>query len=536
MKEESEKKNLNDRMSRLIEIGAALSKVRDIPWLLELILKHAKEMTRADGGTIYTVTSRKLHFEIAMTDSLHFHVGGTSQQPIAFPDLDLFLADGKANETLMVAYAVNHKTTITIKDAYHEEGFDFSGTRLFDQTTGYRTQAVLTVPIKNHEDEIIAVMQLINPIEKETGEVTVFSKDDERVAESLASQAGIALTNQLLIFNLKKLLESLTRMIAEAIDHQSPSTGNHSKRVPLLAFLLAEAINESTTAPFKEVVFTKEQLYELEIAALLHDCGKIATPMHLIERRTKLETIFDRIELIDARIEALRFKMRNELLSKQLQWIYAHVPHILEAAKEPFATYQADYEKELKALEQDQQFIHRCNSEQEPMTAEALEHIRAIANLKRNHDAPLLTPDEEEHLAIPKGNLTPKERKIVEFHVVLTYRMLSQLNYPKELREVPEIAASHHERVDGSGYPRGLKRNELSIRARLLAIVDVFEALSAPDRPYKKPHKLSEALDIMQKMVDEGHLDPDLFAIFLQKKVYLKYAKQYLHPEQIDVD
>ncbi len=455
-------------LQQLNQIGIALSKERRLPVLLEKILESAKELTEADGGTIYSVVEGKeLHFEVVISDSLCLHLTETP-----FPNLPL------SNDNLMVAYAVNHKKTLNIKDAYEEEGFDFSGTRAIDEKSGYRTKAVLTVPMMDHEGEVIAVLQLINP--KNTPH---FSEEAVELAKSLASQAGVALNNQLLIENLRTLFESLIRVIAEAIDEKSPSTGNHGKRVPTIAKLLAEAVGE----------FTSEQLYELEIAALLHDCGKITTPVHIIEKKKKLEGLCDRIELIEARGRGL---------------------------------ISGD----------DLEFLRRCNEMKEPITEEAVERIKRIGALEWKEGKPLLTQDEQENLLIPKGNLTEKERKIIENHVLMTYRMLSQLPFPKELSKVPEIAASHHERMDGKGYPRGLMGDEMSSRARILAIADVFESLSAPDRPYRKPAPLSEVFKMMQEMVDEGHLDPNLFDVFLKKKAYLPYATRYLMPEQLDVD
>lgn len=524
-------------LQQLNEIGIALSKEREIPILHEKILQNAKNLTHADGGTIYSVVDGKvLHFEIVISDSLRFHLGGTSSNPIPFANLPLFLETGEPNDNLIVAYAVNHKKTINIKDAYFEEGFDFSGTKRFDSHTGYRTKAVLTIPMKNHEDEVIAVLQLINPIDPNTREVSAFSEEDVHLAESLASQAGIALNNQLLIQNLRGLFEALIRVIAEAIDEKSPSTGNHGKRVPIIAQLLGEAVNATTEGPLKDTTFTEEQLYELQIASLLHDCGKITTPVHVVEKRKKLETIHDRVELVDARFIGLRMKEENAVLSKKLAWIESHFPNVFKEAEEEFNALERTLSEKLEEINDDQAFIHRCNDLLEPITDKAVERIARIASLDWNKGSPLLTNDEQENLLIAKGNLTEKEREIIRHHVVMTYRMLSQLPFPKELKAVPEIAASHHERMDGKGYPRGLKGNEMLVQSRILAIADVFESLSAPDRPYRKPAPLSQVFKMMYEMVDEGHLDPVLFDIFLKKKAYLPYAARYLMPEQLDVD
>lgn len=517
-------------LQRLNEIGLALSKERNIAVLLEKILVHAKELIEVDGGTIYTVTDRTLHFEIAMSDSLGFWVGGTSNLPVPFPDLPLLLPDGKANENLMVTYAVNHKQTINVHDAYHEEGFDFSGTRRFDEKTGYRTRSVLTIPIKDHEEKVIAVMQLINPIDG-----GFFLEQDVEFAESLASQAGVALTNQLLVISLKKLFESLISAIAEAIDEKSPSTGNHSKRVPVVAHLLAQAVNEASEGYFKDIHFSKEELYELKVASFLHDCGKITTPVHVSEKKSKLETIFDRIELIHARIMAFNEKTEKELLLKKLSWFEMRYPQEFATSSEEFSLLDKKCLDQIAQNQEDFQFIERINQGQESVNEATLKRLHQIAFQKCGDYQTLLTPEELENLSVAKGNLTDKEREVIKHHVVMTYRMLSRLEFPKELKRVPEIAASHHERVDGKGYPLGLKREEMSLQARILAIADIFEALSAPDRPYKRALALSEVFQIMQSMVDEGHLDPDLYSLFLKQKVYLPYSQQYLDPLQIDI-
>lgn len=517
-------------LHRLNEIGIALSKEERLPILLEKILTSAKELTQADGGTIYTVVPEgKLHFEIAISTSLGFHLGGTSNIPIPFLDLPLFLPDGSMNDSLIVAYAVNHKTMINIKDAYYEQGFDFTGTRRFDEMMGYRTKSVLTVPIYDHEGEAIAVLQLINPSDGST-----FSEEDVQLAESLASQAGVALTNQLLITSLRNLFESLIRVIAEAIDEKSPETGNHGKRVPIITLLLAEAVNSVDEGPLKGISFTPEELYELKVAAFLHDCGKITTPVYIVEKQKKLEAIFDRIELIQTRYSALLERSEKEVLAKKIQWFETHYPQEFSQAHEHFAQLERELHAKAEQYQNDQVFVQKVNSGEIKITDESQEHLKQIAQLTYVENRPLLTTDELDTLCIFQGNLSEKERGIIEHHVVMSYRMLSQLNFPKGLRHVPEIVYSHHERIDGKGYPRGLKRDEILLQARILTIADIFEALSAPDRSYRKPLPLSQVFKIMQDMVDNGHLDPDLYDLFLKKKAYLSYAKQFLAPEQID--
>lgn len=519
---------------RLNEIGRALSREQNIPLLLENILLSAKELTHTDGGTIYTVTVEKtVRIDMMQTDTLGLHVGGSSGLPVPYPDLPLFI-DGEPNDALIVAYAVNHGKTVVIQDAYHAEGFDFSGTRKFDQKTGYYTQAVLTVPMKNHENEVIAVLQLINPIE--VGKVRTFTEEEIALAESLASQTGIVLTNQLLVYSLRSLFESLVKVIADAIDEKSPSTGNHGKRVPIVAQLLAEAVSRVNFGPFKEVHFTKEELYELRVAAFLHDCGKITTPVHVVEKQTKLETIFDRIELIEQRVKMLELAAEKDLLAKRWEWVKQSYPEVFQRGEETFQIEKHELQERLHIWKEELAFVKKCNQGSEKMTEEALLRLSEIARSGERYGISLLTDEELKNLSIVKGTLTEEERLIINHHVVMTYRMLSQLKYPKDLRLVPEIASSHHERVDGKGYPRGLTKDQMSIQARILALSDVFEALSAPDRPYRKPLPLSGVFQIMQEMSESGHLDPDLYEVFIEEKAYLPYARLYLSPEQCDVD
>lgn len=484
-----------ERERKLNEIGIALSRERSLHHLMHQILLRAKELTRADGGTLYMAKEGKLHFERVESDSLHLSV-----QEKFFIDLPLFVKEGVPNHNHMATSAFHSGKTLALDDVYTATGFDFSGTRAFDKTTGYRTRSVVTVPIKNHEGHSIGVLQLLNA----QAEVGVFTKEDVQLLESLASQAGVALSNQLLIAQQKELFESLIRVIAEAIDEKSPTTGRHGERVPLVAEFLAKAVNETGKGHLSSA-----QIYELKVAAFLHDCGKITTPDHLIDKATKLQTVFDRIALIETRFEL----MQKELLIRKLKG---------EVQEEEAASLN-------KRLEEGLNLIQRVNLGKEAMTPSVKERLHTLAK------GGLLTSDELENLLVAEGTLTEKERKKVENHVLVTMRMLKQLTYPKELQEVPEIAICHHEWVNGKGYPRGLRGEQMSLQARILIIADIFEALSAPDRAYKRVMPLSEVLAIMSKMVEDGHLDRELFTIFVEKKVALDYGRLYLAPDQIDI-
>jgi len=285
----SNSSNLLERLDQLNQVGIALSKERDTARLLETILVTAKRITNADGGTLYRVTDDgTLKFEIMHNDSLGIAMGGASGIEIPFDPVRLYDDAGKPILYNVAAYAYHHNTSLNIADAYTEEGFDFSGTKEIDKKIGYRSKSFLTVPMKNHEDEIIGVLQLLNATDPYTGSVIEFSIEDQQLAESLASQAAITLTNRLLINHLEHLFESFIQVINKAIDDKSPHTGKHCDRVPILTMMLADAVDACDVGPLKHFTMTQKDRYELRIAGLLHDCGKITTPVHVIDKATKL--------------------------------------------------------------------------------------------------------------------------------------------------------------------------------------------------------------------------------------------------------
>jgi HD-GYP domain-containing protein (c-di-GMP phosphodiesterase class II) len=519
------------RFEKLNAIGIALSAEKDPNSLLQMIVMGAKTLTNADGGTLYAVTEdQKLKFEIMITDSLGVKMGGTTGKPIPFEPIPLYYPQDVPNSGMVAAYAALNLKTINIPDAYTVEGFDFSGTRAFDQKTGYRSQSFLTVPMQNHENETIGVLQLINA-KNEAGEIIPFSEQSQHLAESLASQAAVALTNQKLIEEFRLLFESFIGLIAKAIDEKSPYTGGHCRRLPILTVFLAEAACNTQQGLFKDFMMTDEELYELKIAGLLHDCGKVVTPVHVVDKATKLQTICDRIELIDTRFEILKRDAEINLLKQKLAAIELGKSVNLAKLEQEFTQY-------MEQIHSDREFLRLCNIGTEYMSEQHKQRLRAILDYKwinlAGQEAPFLSEDEFYNLDITKGTLTKEEREIINDHMKVTIEMLEALPYPKNLRRVPEYAGGHHERMDGRGYPKGLKREEMSIPARMMGIADIFEALSARDRPYKKGKTLSECLFILGKMKLDSHIDPDLFDLFINEKVYLRYAIEYLHPEQID--
>jgi HD-GYP domain-containing protein (c-di-GMP phosphodiesterase class II) len=520
------------RLERLNDIGVALSAERDNKRLLEMILLGAKEITNADGGTLYTITDDKhLKFEIMSNKTLNMAMGGTTGKEIPFLPLPLYLEDGRPNLTTVAAYATLNDRTVNIENAYEAKDFDFTGTRKFDEKTGYHSQSFLTIPMKNHEGEVIGILQLINAIDIDTQEIIPFSAANQSLVESLASQAAVAMTNHNLIEGLKGLFEAFIELIAEAIDQKSPYTGGHCRRVPELTLMLAQAAIDAKSGPLKDFSLNEKEFYELRIAGWLHDCGKVTTPESVMDKPTKLSTIFDRIHLIDQRFELLKQQAECAMLKKQVEILRDGKPNGL-------ATIESDFLAFKQKCDDDRDFLRRSNIGSEFMTLEDQQRIQEIAAYtlidSDGRSIPFLSENELYNLQIERGTLTPEEREVINNHIVVTINMLESLPYPKDLQRVPEYAGGHHERMDGNGYPKGLTREQMSVPARVMGIADIFEALTSKDRPYKKAKTLSESLYILGNMKLNHHIDPDLFDIFVREKIYLKYAEQFLEPEQID--
>ena len=571
------------RYQRLIDICLALSVERDRDRLMEMILLEAKDLCQADGGTLYLRTEEDtLRFAIMRTDSLNIAMGGTTGRDIPFPPLCMHdPATGEPNHRNVATHVALTGRSVNIEDAYDVERFDFSGTKKFDQGTGYRSKSMLTVPLKNHEGRVIGILQLLNAHDPRVEGPAPFDREVQPIVEALASQAAIALENQILINTQRQLLDSFITLIASAIDAKSPYTGAHCQRVPELTLMLAEAATEDTTPPFADFAMTPEELYELNIAALLHDCGKVTTPEFVVDKATKLETIHDRLHEIRTRFEVIKRDIEIDYLRARLD------------GSGDAETLERQRDAELARVDDDFAFIAECNIGGEFMAPEKIERLKRIAartwvrtlsdriGLSQAERARLsafpepdlparerLLDDKPQHafhwsdkprpafddqygfkmsipdveynrgeihnLCIPYGTLTPEERFKVNDHVIQSVAMLEQLPFPAYLKRVPEYAAGHHERADGSGYPRGLTRDDMSIPARIMAIADIFEALTATDRPYKAAKKLSEVIAIMARMRQDNHIDPDLFELFLRADVYRRYAEAFLKPEQID--
>jgi len=524
---------LEDRVKRLQEIGLALSTEDDINVIFELIMGEAKNITNADGRTLYMISddAKTMKFEIMATESMNFSQGGTTGIEIKIPPMQLFDEEGNPNHSSIVTYSANTGKTVNIKDAYKEKGFDFTGAKTFDKNTGYRTQSVLSVPLKNHENDIVGVMQLINAKEPQSGKTISFSADMQHQIESLASQGAVALTNKRLVAELKSLFESFIQLIATAIDKKSPYTGGHCERVPEITMLLADAVEKTTEGKYADFTMTEDERYELYLAGWLHDCGKVATPPHVVDKGMKLETITDRIEVMDTRFEVLKRDVEIAKLKKQIELMTEG------SANGEIKTLEEDLTARIEELSLDQTFIQKTNRGGEFMEEEDQKRVANIGNYKWNlegEETNFFDEKDVRNLQIPKGTLLPEEREIINDHIVITIDMLNKLPYPKNLRKIPEFAGGHHEKLDGTGYPKGLKDEEMSVQAKMMAIADIYEALTAADRPYKDGKKLSQAMRIMGFMKKDYEIDEELFAIFVKSGVYKQYAEKYLGEDQLD--
>ncbi|MBL4940897.1 MAG: HD domain-containing protein [Colwellia sp.] len=505
---------LKSNVEYFVDIGIALTTEKNHRALLEKILKSAMKLSSADAGTIYSVTEdQKLVFDTVLNTSLNIHLGGTSKNAIEFPNIDIYTF-GEANTSALVAIAAANGEIINVEDVDECENYNFSAAKIMDEHIGYRTDSVLTIPMKNHQGELNGVIQLINATD-EHNEVIAFSNDIVRMIQSLTSFAAIILTNKQLVIEMENLFSAFSKLIASAIDRKSPYTGSHCRRVPEITMMLAKACHQMSSGPLADFSMTKADFNELSVAAWLHDCGKVATPEYIMDKAKKLETIFDRIALVNARFEIVA---RDITYSIKL------------SDKEKLSS--------LKELSADREFINKANTGGEFFDDDKIARVYKIAKRYQlsidGKTLSVLNDNEVLNLITKRGTLTAKERQIINDHMKVTVEMLESMPFPKHLQNVPEYACGHHEKMDGTGYPKGLKRDEMSIPARIMAIADIFEALTANDRPYKEPKTLSETLKIMGHMKLDDHIDPDLFDVFIHQKVYLTFAENFLDKSQID--
>jgi len=505
-------------MGMVNAIGAALSAERDTNRLLDLIVQGAMRLARAEAGALYLLAPNG---ELAARLVRAAQPEQRRPGPALEPHLGQ-IAKNLAEQAVESGRRTEHEDVASAGEppAGHPTAGNAPPVHVF-----------LTIPLRNHEEEIVGALQLMNSRDPNADQLAAFSEEDREVAESLASQAAVALTKQSLVDSFKALFEGLIQLIVRAVDEKSPYTGDHCRRVPILTELIAQAACDVSEGPLKNFSLTEEERYELRIGALLHDCGKVTTPVHVVDKATKLETLFDRIHLVDTRFEILKRDAEIRTLRRLAGLPESPAPLPGDAG--------AALARELHQLDEERAFLRACNIGSERMNPDDMQRVRAIAASHRwrtpeGQESAFLSAEEVENLTVTRGTLNEREREIINHHVVATINMLQDLPYPKSLRRVPEIAGAHHERLDGSGYPQGLQGAQVSMQARILGLADVFEALTARDRPYKKGRSLREALSILGAMRDAHQIDSDLFDLFVNQRIYLRYAVECLTPEQID--
>jgi len=522
----------NEKMhlKNLFKIAQSMQAELDTSTLLEMIVEQAKTFTHADGATLYLLSSDKkeLVFKVSHNDTLNTHIDSLHSD-VSWSNLPLYLEDSQPNTQMVAVLAALNKKTIMISDVYNKSDFDFAGTKQFDKKTGYRSRSMLVFPLINHENETIGVLQLIN--KKNIYDETIsFNTYDEESTSALASQASVAIVNATLIKDLEESFELFIRTIAKAIDSKSHHTGEHVRKVAKIANMITEAIHKSDKGYYKDIYYSDEDIKQINLSALLHDVGKIVTPNYIMDKRNKLETIIDRIELIDERVEILKRDVKIKYLEKELT--------LLKGQKSIPVDLQEDEAKELIILDDIQNFLRKCNIGSEFLEDDKILYLQTIAKKTyefSGQEVHLLRGDELENLSIKKGTLTDDERDIIRNHAYATVEILNAITFPKALKRVPDIASNHHEKLDGTGYPRQLTAEELTLEDRILILADMFEALSASNRSYKSPNSMSEIAAIMQKLIDNGHMDKNLVEFFFESGIYREYAHSELNTEQQDI-
>ncbi len=524
----TQKVSADKMLAMLINTGHIFSSGKGFSQIFTELLDSVRDITSADGGSLYIYdhTSETLKVVVIGNKTL-----GISKVVDTFDALkiDGFIEvptriDGEPNlRTVSVcSYLQNRKILINSLDDDTE--FNFNNTRQFDKNNNYETHNLLILPLVGHNNKVIGVLQLIN-CDKD-----VFSDYMQTFVDAIAGQIGTMLSNALLVNETQELMSAIIQMIGVAIDEKSPHTAGHCQRVVEITMMIVEELEKTKKHPiYKDFSLTTEQRRELRIAALLHDIGKIITPLHILDKRTKLHTVNDKISLLYERMRAWELARRLQQTEQKLR--EEGLEHLISSTEEK---YSEDY-----------QFLGEVNAGNVFVDEEVTKRLETIAermiespntNNEKLITQQVIDSEELNNLKIKRGTLNPEERKIMEDHVSISIRLLSSIPWPSNLKRVVEIAGAHHETLNGSGYPNKLTGDDMDLPARVLGLADRFEGLSAPDRPYRNVKMtLSRVMSIMENMAEEQEIDDTLFDFFRENKLHLKYAKKHLPPELIDV-
>ena len=539
----------------LSQIAVSLSANRDLGSLQSEIIKSVMRIFYADGASLYVLSddAQELQFQVVSNKYLNIQSGGI-WAPVQLPPLQMYEDNAQPNMRNVATAALHSLETVNIADAYEETAYDLTGVKRFDEANNYRTMAILTVPMLHPNGDRLGALQIINPRD-EDDQLSIFTPERQLVGQAIASQVSVAYSNHQMIAEQQRLWQSLLRLMARSIDEKSPYTSGHCQRVPILAQNIAQALNECDEGRYAHVSMDKQALYELDVAALLHDVGKLSTPEYVVDKATKLETIFNRIHLLRTRYEVLW----REARITELEAIAAGMPAdqaqqqriaTQEQLSSEFARLAVMNNGQVPLSDQDMALLEDLSersfaghfpqnigvspSEQKLLNENGYRFIseEPVKVLSKSAEAQLYVESEWNNMTIASGTLNTSERNKINEHAAVGIRMLKELPFPTHLDQVVNIAGAHHEKLDGTGYPNGLKAEDLSLRARILALADVYEALSAADRPYKEPKTATEFLRILALMAKDRHVDAEILEIFLRSGKWQEYNTQYLRPEQ----
>lgn len=517
------------RLDQINKIGAALSTERSLNALLDKILDGSMELTASDSGSLYLVeqkpdvpeddgnllASKQLRFKLTRNLSIEF--------PFKESTMDI-------NERSMAGFVALSDSALNIPDVYHiptEAPYQFN--KFFDDNAGYRTKSMMVVPMRNPNGDVVGVIQIINkkkhyteplPLSDEKlleQEILAYNEDDVALLTSLAAQAAVAIENARLYESIQELFEGFIKASVQAIESRDPTTSGHSERVATLTVGLAEHVDMSSANNFAHYKFSREDLREIKYASLLHDFGKIGVREDVLVKAKKLYPY--ELEAVRGRFRYVREALINEYSSQKIQYI---LDSSREDALEHFGSIDSELNEKIQEVDEYLQFILKAN---EPTVLEqgGFERLHEIGDtIFKFHDSriALLEPFEINKLSIKRGTLNEEERLEIESHVTHTFRFLSQIPWTTGLKRVPEIAYAHHEKLNGQGYPRNLVAANIPIQSKMMTIADIYDALTASDRPYKKALPMSRALDILGYEVKDGKLDPELYTLFKEAKIY----------------
>ena len=497
-----------ERLESLNRIGIALSAERDVDALLTKILTEARRFSGSEAGSLYLLEEhpdgRRLRFKLAQNDAVS----------VSFTERTV-----GADETSLAGWVAVHGVSLVLADAYAlPEEAPFRHNDAFDRATGFRTRAVLVVPMKDHRGELVGVLQLMNRKRPSDGAPEPYPEDLVPLVLSLATQAAVCLKANRLTASIRKLFEDFAQASIFAVEQRDPTTAGHSHRVAELTDAMARLIDRASDGPYAGVAFTKEELHEIRTAALLHDFGKIAVPERVLVKAKKLEAdeilrIRDRFDFV---LEAAEAEAMRGLLRRLAATGGTVTEHDLAALERDARERSAELEEAFDAI--------RHANEPTVLPDERTARLKTLLSQtwrdRRGRTAALLLPEEFRFLAIPQGSLSPEERISIESHVAQTWRFLSSIPWTPDLARVPDIAYGHHEKLDGTGYPRRIDETQIPVATRALTVCDIYDALTASDRPYKKAVALDAALGILEAEARRGHLDRWLVEAFIAEKIW----------------